>query len=110
MESSNKFSKAISYGHNQEFIQSEKEDQEIAEACRRLIKNAIVCWNYLYLSRELDQQPDEAHRTALIEAIRNGSVSTWRHFNLHGEFDFSDERLVDSIGLTTPKNPPPKTP
>ena len=110
VESSNKFSKAISYGHNQEFIQSEKEDQEIAEACRRLIKNAIVCWNYLYLSRELDQQPDEAHRTALIEAIRNGSVSTWRHFNLHGEFDFSDERLVDSIGLTTPKNPPPKTP
>jgi hypothetical protein len=24
---------------------------------------------------------------------------------LHGEFDFSDERMVDSIGLATPKNP-----
>jgi TnpA family transposase len=49
VESSNKFSRAVSYGHNQdqEFIQSEKEDQEIAECCRRLIKNAIICWNYL---------------------------------------------------------------
>jgi hypothetical protein len=27
------------------------------------------------------------------------------HFNLHGEFDFSEERMVDSIGLTPPKNP-----
>jgi TnpA family transposase len=47
VESSNKFSRAVSDGHNQEIIQSEKEDQEIAEACRRLIKNAIICWNYL---------------------------------------------------------------
>lgn len=45
VEGSNKFARAISFGHNQEFTQSEKEDQEIAEGCRRLIKNAIVCWN-----------------------------------------------------------------
>jgi len=31
VESSNKFSKAVSFGHSQEFIQSEKEDQEIAD-------------------------------------------------------------------------------
>ena len=110
VENSNKFSKAVSYGHNQEFIQSEKEDQEIAEGCRRLIKNAIVCWNYLYLARELDLQPDEAHRTVLIEAIRNGSLLAYGHFNLHGEFDFSNDRLVDSIGLVLPKNPPPTGP
>ena len=53
VEGSNKFSKAVSFGHSQEFVQSEKEDQEVAEACRRLIKNAIVCWNYIYLSREV---------------------------------------------------------
>jgi hypothetical protein len=36
-----------------EFLQAEKEDQEMAEACKRrkrLIKNCIICWNYLYLS------------------------------------------------------------
>jgi TnpA family transposase len=106
VEGSNKFSKAISFGHNQEFIQSEKEDQEIAEACRRLIKNAIVCWNYLYLSRELAAEKNEKRRTELIEAIRHGSAATWQHCNLHGEFDFSDERMVDSMGLSAlPKNP-----
>jgi hypothetical protein len=104
-EGANKFSKAVSFGHSHEFIQGEKEDQEIAEACRRLIKNAIVCWNYLYLSRILAEEKNEKPRAALIEAIRNGSVATWAHFNLHGEFDFSEERMVDSIGLTPPKNP-----
>ena len=104
-EGANKFSKAISFGHSHEFIQSEKEDQEIAEGCRRLIKNAIVCWNYLYLSRELAAVISEERRTELIEAIRNGSAATWKHFNLHGEFDFSDEQMVDSIGLGLPKNP-----
>lgn len=104
VEGSNKFSKAVSFGHSHEFIQSEKEDQEIAEACRRLIKNAIVCWNYLYLSHELDKDENEERRAELIDAIRNGSTTTWKHFNLHGEFDFSDDRMVDSIGLALPKN------
>ena len=35
---------------------------------------------------------------------RNGSTATWKHFNLHREFDFSDERMVDSMGLALPKN------
>ncbi|MDD5462754.1 MAG: Tn3 family transposase [Methylococcales bacterium] len=104
VESSNKSSRAVSFGHSQEFIQSEKEDQVIAEACRRLIKNAIVCWDYLYLSRELATEKNEERKAELIEAIRNGSVFTWKHFNLHGEFDFSDERMVDSMGLAVPKN------
>jgi TnpA family transposase len=103
VESSNKFSKAISFGNNQEFVQSEKEEQEIAESCRRLIKNAIVCWNYLYLTRELTNEKNEVRKAELLAAIRNGSVVTWAHFNLHGEFDFSDEKMVDSVGLVSPK-------
>ncbi len=97
VEASNKFARAIVFGHNQEFVQGEKEDQEIAEGCRRLIKNAIICWNYLYLSRILAAENDPARRAELIEALRQGSVATWKHFNLHGEFDFSDERMADSI-------------
>lgn len=49
VEAANKFARAIAFGHQQEFVQGEKEDQEIAEGCRRL----IICWNYLYLSRVL---------------------------------------------------------
>jgi hypothetical protein len=89
-ENANKFSRAISFGNNQEFLYGEKVEQEIAEGCRRLIKNAIICWNYLYL-------------TQLLVAVRNGSVVTWQHVNLHGEYDFSDEKLQDSVGLSAPK-------
>jgi hypothetical protein len=42
----------------------------------------------------------------LINAIRNGSVMTWEHINLHGEYDFSDEKMLDSVGLAGPKNQP----
>ena len=55
----------------------------------------------------MDQAPDEERKAELINAIRNGSVATWRHFNLHGEFDFSDERMVDSVGLTGTLHQPP---
>jgi hypothetical protein len=110
IESSNKFSKAVSFGHSNEFLQSEKEEQEIAETCRRLIKNSIICWNYLYLSRELAAEKNEERKAKLFEAIENGSVMTWAHFNLHGEFDFSDEKMQDSVGLLSPKKSPSKTP
>lgn len=50
--------------------------------------------------------PPASSRWVLSEAIRNGSVATWKHFNLHGEFDFSDERMVDSVGLTPKKSGP----
>ncbi len=103
LESSNKFSKAISFGSNHEFLHGEKVEQEIAEGCRRLIKNAIVCWNYMYLSRQIAKEEDLDRRQELIEAVKAGSVVAWQHINLHGEYDFSEENLRDSIGLDAPK-------
>ena len=94
--------RARCFGHNQEFIQSEKEEQEIAEGCRRLIKNAIICWNYLYLTQQLNDAPTKARRDDLLESIRQGSVVSWQHLNLHGEYDFSDEKLRDTVGLDLP--------
>ena len=62
-----------------------------------------MCWNYLYLARELEAAENDEQREKLIEAIRNGSAVNWRHFNLQGEFNFSDEGMIDSIGLALPK-------
>jgi hypothetical protein len=45
-----RFTRAVSVGNPREFLQAEKQEQEMAEACKRLIKNCIICWNYLYLS------------------------------------------------------------
>ena len=100
-ESSNKFSKAVSFANNQEFMYGDKVEQEIADGCKRLIKNAIVCWNYLY---EIVDEPNEERRRQLIEAVRHGSMATLQHINLQGEYDFSDEKLQDSVGLRVPKN------
>ena len=99
IESSHKFAKAISFANNQELLQGTKEEQEVAESCTRLIENAIVCWNYLYCSQKIANEKDDARRAELIDIIRNGSMATGRHLNLHGEYDFSDEKLEDSVGL-----------
>lgn len=102
-ESSNKFSRAVAFGSNQEFMHGEKVEQEIAESCRRLIKNAIVCWNYLYLSQRISEAENLERRQQIIAAVSNGSVVSWQHLNPHGEYDFSEEKLEDSVGLHVPK-------
>ena len=42
LESSIKFGKAVFHGNNQEFQFSTKEEQLIADGCKRLIENAII--------------------------------------------------------------------
>ena len=49
IEHVHRFTRAVSVGNPREFLQAEKEDEEMAEACKRLIKNCIICWNYLYM-------------------------------------------------------------
>jgi hypothetical protein len=31
------------------------------------------------------------------------SIITWRHINFHGEYDFSEEKLKDSVGFDLPE-------
>ncbi len=100
-ELGNRFNRAISFGGSRELSFVEKDELDLADAARRLIRNAILCWNYLYLSKQLAQAEPEK-QASIIESIKAGSPIAWRHINLHGEYDFSDERLVDSVGLTSP--------
>lgn len=103
VEGSHKLAKAIALGNDHAFLQGDKEDQDIAEGCRRLIKNVLIYWNYLYLSKEIIKEKNEERKLLLIEAAKNGSMMRWSHFNLAGEYDFSDEKMIDSVGLSTPK-------
>ena len=75
----------------------------MAEACKRLIKNCIICWNYLYLSQKLEDTEDTASRESFLEAVANGSAISWHHINLLGEYDFSEEKLQDTVGIKPPK-------
>jgi hypothetical protein len=86
-----------------EFTQVEKEEQEVAEACNRLIKNSIICWNYLYLTRQVEKAPDTEARKNLLRLIASHSPMSWAHINMLGEYDFSEEKLRDTLGILPPK-------
>jgi TnpA family transposase len=106
IEHAHRFTRAVSVGNPREFLQAEKEDQQLAEACKRLIKNCIICWNYLYLSQKLEEAEDAASREAFLDAVAHGSAISWQHVNLLGEYDFSEEKLQDKVGIKPPKLPP----
>ena len=103
VELANRFTRAVAVGNPREFTQGEQEEQEVAEGCNRLIKNAIICWNYLYLEQRLNRMDDPEKKARLLAAIASHSVVSWEHTNLLGEYDFSDERLKDSVGIQLPK-------
>ena len=42
IEQSHRFTRAVSVGNPNEFFQLEKEEKEIAEVCKRLIKVALL--------------------------------------------------------------------
>ena len=96
LESYNKFGKAIFHGNNQEFQYATKEEQLIADGCKRLIENTIICWNYLYLSQRIYDEKDDKQKEIIIKSIKNKSVIFWHHVNFVGEYDF-DEKKIDNF-------------
>ena len=88
VELSNRFSKAVFFANNQEFQDGSREEQEIATACKVLIQNAIVLWNTLYLSQQLSSVGNAEEQREMLNAITSGSLLTWQHVNLQGEYDF----------------------
>ena len=70
VELANRFTRDVAVGNPREFLQAEKEDQEFAEACNRLIKNSIVCWNYLYLEHKLATLRDVGQKTGTHDRDR----------------------------------------
>ena len=95
LESTHHFARAVFYGQNGQLRYAGKEEQQVADACKRLVQNAIVCWNCLYLTHTLFQRP-AGERQAVAEAIAGMSPVSWQHINLQGEFNFSEEALTDA--------------
>lgn len=94
-ESANKLDRALAIGRA-EYNLSTHEEQETMEACKRLIKNAIVCWNYMYLTKRYYSLKTKDQRVAFINKVKNSSTLAWEHIMIHGAFDFSESRLKDS--------------
>ena len=104
IEHDNRFSKAVFFGNGGEMIFLTRTEQQMAEACKRLIKCAIVCWNYLYLTRELQQVQDDDQRAEGLKQIQAGSMTAWRHVYFNGFYDFSEDNLRDTFDLLGSSN------
>ncbi len=103
VELANSFTRAVAVGSPREFTHASKEDQEVAEACNRLIKNSIICWNALYLTKRLERIANPIERAEFIAAIRAHSLISWGHINMLGLYDFPEETLKDSVGIIPAK-------
>jgi TnpA family transposase len=101
VEASNKFSKAVFFGNNAEFQVSTAEEQNIANNSKRLIQNAIILWNYLYMSKKIQQAKSQKEKDEIIQAIKNSSIVHWSHINFYGEYDFTkrSKRVSSMIKL-----------
>jgi hypothetical protein len=51
----------------------------------------------------LEEIDDAASRQVFLDAVAHRSVISWQHINLLGEYDFSDEKLQDNVGIRPPK-------
>ena len=89
-----RFTRAVAVGSPRDFVFALQEDQQRAESCNRLIKNAIICWNYLYSEMRLRSVDAAAHSQIMI-AIKTYSPQFWAHINMLGEYDFLDEKYSD---------------
>lgn len=104
IEASNRFSNAISFANGGEMVFLTRTEQQIANACKNLIKNAIICWNYIYLTRQVQQAKTEAQRQELIKNIKLKTANAWRHIFFTGTYDFSEENSADSFNLLNSQN------
>jgi hypothetical protein len=55
------------------------------------------------LEQKLNGLETQEAKDRLLKAITSHSIATWGHFNLLGEYDFSDEKLQDSLSASYPK-------
>lgn len=106
-ESLNALDRALAIG-SAEYDEFDRVDQTITEKCKRLLKNCIVCWNYIYLSQKLINANNEVERKRLITRILESSTASWIHIRIQGKFILTDDQLSDSIGFDLEKIKDPK--
>jgi len=88
IELSNRFGRAVFFANKGEFKVATKEEQKIVILCKMIIQNAIVLWNYLYLSKILVENNNPQERYTLVNTIRYSSMLSWGHLNMDGVYDF----------------------
>jgi hypothetical protein len=71
--------------------------------CRRIIQNAIVLWNNLYVSNLLSKVEQQEEIEQIILTVRNSNALTRKHFNFIEEYDFTNLLNDKELGLNIKK-------
>lgn len=97
-EAYHRFRRSVSYVNGGKFRVKTEAEQQIWNECSRLIVNAIIYYNTLLLSKVYEQKvaAGDWDAVAKLEGI---SPVAWRHINLIGRFDFTNDASIDIDAL-----------
>ena len=99
VELGQKLSGAVFHARKGKLYVGTPDEMQKVVGCTTLIKNLIICWNYLYLSDYYSKLKTKEDKKMVIESIRKGTVIAWEHINMIGQFDF-DQAVPDSFTTT----------
>ena len=102
IESLHQLSDELNLGHNGLIRFATKEELLVMARSKQLLINSIVCYNYLYQTQKIiEANPEE--RKEIQRALSNSAAFAYSHVNFQGEYDFSDEVLVDILEVDMKK-------
>lgn len=82
IEGSNKLANAVFHGKNKEFKYAGKNEQLVADSCKRLIENSIICWNYAYLINLIAASESKQQKELLLKTIQGRTREIFAHWQL----------------------------
>lgn len=102
IESLHQLSDELNLGHDGLIRFATKEELLVMARSKQLLINSIVCYNYLYQTQKIiEANPQE--RKEIQRALSNSAAFAYSHVNFQGEYDFSDEVLVDILEVDMKK-------
>lgn len=91
VELGQKMAGAVFYGRSGQFHVGTPDEIQRVMLCKTILQNAIILWNYLFLSDYYNGLATEEEKRVVSEMISKGSVIAWKHINMKGIFDFDHE-------------------
>ncbi|MBC7407402.1 MAG: Tn3 family transposase [Arcicella sp.] len=102
IESLHQLSDELNLGHDGLIRFATKEELLVMARSKQLLINSIVCYNYLYQTQKIIEASTE-ERKEIQRALSNSAAFAYSHVNFQGEYDFSDEVLVDILEIDMKK-------
>ncbi len=92
VELGQKLGRAVFYGRSGHLHVGTDTEMQRVMTCKTILQNAIILWNYLFLSDYYNELSSDDERRAVSEMISKGSVISWKHINMMGIFDFDHDQ------------------